>query len=154
MCSLLLPATNAMAAAGAADVAQDDPGLFLFMMVIALAFLGAVLIAVAGIVMLLLLIAALVAFGLFSMSVITAWYYRSAARGLNVFVCAVFAILGAAGSLLAAWLIQYNKQAHFSSDTVVITVCLCAGIAGGLLTGRLFLYVVKNLFRYISRKMA
>jgi hypothetical protein len=118
--------------AGIADVAESDPGLFVFMMIFALgAFVSAVvcclLILLAGILM-----AGIAATGIVSVSILTGFYRRSLRAGWKMFWLLGGFFLGASVALLIYAAICYFSRYEFSG-WYYIAIVIPAGTAGGLL---------------------
>lgn len=148
--SLLFPIL-AVAKAGVADVAGEDPVLLIAMMILLLAFLGAVAVGMMLLICLIAIAGIMTALGLMSVASIVAWRHRSVARGLKVLIYLVFAAAGLAGGFLASCVQQLRVDIH---GTIVPWTWIICGtsIAGGLLMARISLYMGRLLVQRIRKK--
>lgn len=91
--------------AGIADVADEDPGLFMFMMIFLVGLIVAIIVSLIGAGLLALFIFLLTAAGILSVSVFMAWYKRSVYTGLKWFVYLSFCIAGMVGGITCVFTI-------------------------------------------------
>jgi len=139
---LLLPQL-AHGAAGVADVAESDPGLFIVMMMLLAGFIAMVLFLmvffalVAGILLL------LAGAGIVSLSVLSAWYHRSLAKGLSTFFLLCLMAAGCGAAALGLFILSLFNVA-WASDPTHNTLIICAGAAAGWVSSRIILKVVQQ----------
>jgi hypothetical protein len=138
---VLLPET-------AGDVAETDPGLFMFMMIFAVgtlvsAIVCCVLIMVAG-----MFLAGMAATGVVSVSILVGYSRRSVSAGWKtLWLLGGFSL----GAIVATML--YGALCYFStyifSGWSYIMIVITAGIAGGLVAG----WVGKRLLKMVIRRV-
>lgn len=144
---LLLPQLS-MAAAGIADVADNDPGLFLIMLIALLALVFMVvagtfiILFIAGILML------LVGAGILSLSVFAGWYHNSVGKGINTFLNLSFITAGIIAALLLLLVLDiFNVQA-------VTTTSFCVSvIAAGGIAGWICIRITKQVLQLLINKL-
>ncbi|MBX2905903.1 MAG: hypothetical protein KF744_07695 [Taibaiella sp.] len=144
--TLIFVAKCGFAAASIADVAGEDPGLFIIMMallagvVITMLFLLLFLGAVLGCFILFLTL------GIVSLSALTGLYYRSIIEGVATFITCSLAV---AGGLMGGLLLSLLKilGATVSVDISVLVV------AAGVFSGLLFSFTLKYIVRYLIGKL-
>lgn len=132
--------------AGVGDVAEEDPGLFVFMMIFLLGLIVAILFALSGAGLLGLFIFLLTAGGILSVSVFMGWYKRSVYTGLKWFVYLSFCVAGMAGVTLVCLLLHRFEDTGYSLKTL-LSWGLPAGLAGGLLAGWIVLAAGRAAYR-------
>lgn len=129
--SLFIPLAS-IAKAGIADVAEEDPSLFMMMVIIILAFVimmlaGIIIIClVAGIVML------LVGAGILSLSVFAGWYHRSVSKGISTFLHLSFATAGIIAALLLILALNILHIQAAATTSFCISIIVAGGFAGWL----------------------
>ncbi|WP_276135206.1 hypothetical protein [Polluticoccus soli] len=143
---LLLPQL-AFAAAGVADVADDDPNLFVVMMAMLLAFVVLMLI---GLLVFALFVGGallLAGMGIFSLSVISGWYHRSFVKGVSTFFRLSLVAMGLVGGVLFALVLHLLKVplASYPSTWILVAV---AGAAAGWVS----FYFIKRLGKLLVDK--
>lgn len=138
--------------AGIADVADEDPGLFMFMMIFLLGLIVAIIVSLIGASLLALFIFLLTAAGILSASVFMAWYKKSFYTGLKWFVYLSFSIAGMVGVSLVCLLLCRFGDIGYTLKTLV-SWGVPAGLAGGLLAGWLVLTISRVVYRYFLGKM-
>lgn len=127
--SLFIPLAS-IAKAGIADVAEEDPGLFMMMVIIILAFVimmlaGIIIIClVAGIVML------LVGAGILSLSVFAGWYHNSIVKGISTFLKISFITGGIVAALLLLLVLDIFNVHAVATTSFCVSVIVAGGIAG------------------------
>lgn len=137
--------------AGIADVAETDPGLFMFMMIFALgalvsAIVCCVLIMVAGI-----FLAGMAATGIVSVSILVGYSRRSVSAGWKTLWLLGGFLLGAIVATILYGAICYFSTYTFSGWYYIMIV-IPAGIAGGLVAGWVGKQLLKVVFRRVIRK--
>lgn len=145
---VLIPAL-CLAGAGVADVADTDPGLFLFMMIILIGFLWAIigflaLVALAAIAFLL-----LAAMGVFTISAFVAWYRKSLLAGLKTSLYLAAGLIGIGGGAFGGWVYCRWLYPTSVSSSLLIWSALAGGLAA-LLICRLFLLLLAKLAERIA----
>lgn len=139
------------AAAGVADVAGEDPGLFLVMLFMLAAFVIAFLILGVLALGVLVVVAASLALGIVSAAALAGIYHRSVNTGFRIFNYLLFCTAGAGGGALAGWLLQYSRLVPLSWSTSV-GLGAAAGIGCGCLGAAVWLRLLKTLSRVVLRK--
>lgn len=137
--------------AGIADVAEDDPGLFMMMMIFLLGLVVAILISLVIAGMVALFIFLLTAAGILSVSVFMGWYKRSIYTGVKWFVYLSFSIAGIAGVSLVCLLLHRFRDMDYSLKTL-LSWSIPAGLIGGLLAGWVVLTVSRAVYRHFFAK--
>ena len=132
--------------AGIADVAADDPGLFMFMMIIAFGVIVAILFVMVCAVVIAMLLLFLSAVGILSLSVFMGWYKKSLYTGVQWFVFLSFGVTGMAGVLMVALLVTRFGHSDYSLNTL-LSWGIPSGLAGGLLAGWLVLFAGRLIYR-------
>lgn len=162
MLLLLLPAALLLAQAdtsayqgkaGVADVAEDDPGLFVFMMIFLLGLIVAGIFALIGAGIIALFVFLLTAAGILSVSVLMGWYKKSFYTGLQWFVYLSFCAAGLVGVAFVCFLVHRFGDTGYSLKTM-LSWGLPAGLAGGLLGGWMVLMVGRAIYRHFFDKEA
>ena len=131
--------------AGIGDVAEEDPGLFIFMMIFLLGLVVAIIACLAAAAVLAFFAFLLVAAGIVSVSVFMAWYKRSVYTGFKWLVNLSFSITGMAGVTVLCLLLHQFGDTGYTLRTM-LSWGLPAGLAGGLLGGRVLLTVSRALY--------
>lgn len=126
---LLLP-LPALAAAGLADVADDDPNLFIVMMAMLLALVCMTLAGLLIFAVFVGIIVLLMAMGIFSVSVISGWYHRSFAKGVSTFFRLSLVAMGIVGSGLLLLVLDIFHVPLVSSLSFCVLVVIAGGVAG------------------------
>lgn len=135
--------------AGVADVAEDDPGLLVFMLFIAIGWVFAAFLCLIAAAIAVAVILGMVAAGIVSASVLIGWYQRSIYKGVKWFVYFLFAFGGLfAGALVG--LIFYRIQHYKYSLAETLSWGISVGAISGLLAG----WVLVNISRIVYRKLA
>ena len=133
--------------AGIADVADEDPGLFIFMMIFLLGLIVSIFVCLIGAAILALFAFLLVAAGIVSVSVFVGLYKRSVFTGLKWFIYLSFGIAGALGVSLLCFLLYQFGDTSYSLNTL-LSWGIPAGLAGGLLGGWILLTISKAVYRH------
>lgn len=138
---LALPAA-ANAAAGVADVAGDDPGLFLMMMMMLVAFgIALVLLLVVSFALICLFVLVILS-GILSISVVIAWMQKSVLSGLTWFLRLLFISSGTVLGMVLIMFARVYEPAHFP----IMRWALICGI-GGAFAGWVGFYAVSRMVR-------
>ena len=137
--------------AGIADVADEDLGLFMFMMIFLLGFIVAIIVSLIGASLLALFIFLLTAAGILSVSVFMGWYKRSIYTGLKWFVYLSFSIAGMVGVSLVCLLLHRFGDTGYTLKTL-LSWGIPAGLTGGLLAGWLVLTISRAVYRHFLGK--
>ena len=139
--------------AGIADVAEDDPGLFIFMMFMLMVIILALMFTVvlAGVFWALLM--GLAFAGIVSMSVFMGWYQKSVSAGLIWFVLLCFGFVGVGGGMLIYLFAVGVSDWEYNTGNMLLYAAP-AGLLGGLLAGWIFLKVMKRLLEFVKTKLA
>jgi hypothetical protein len=137
--------------AGIADVADTDPGLFIFMMIFLLGLLVAVVACFACASLLALFIFLLVAAGIVSVSVIMAVYKQSIYTGVKWLVYLSFCIAGVGGVTLICLLLYHWGNTGYTLKTL-LAWGMPAGLVGGLLAGWIVLAASKAIYKHFFAK--
>lgn len=137
--------------AGIADVADADPGLFIFMMIFLLGLLVAITVCFACAAMLALFVFLLVAAGIVSASVFMAVYKKSIYTGVQWLVYLSFCIAGIGGITLLCILLNYWGNTGYTLKTLLLWG-MPAGLVGGLLAGWIVLTALKAIYRHFFAK--
>ena len=138
--------------AGVADVAEEDPGLFMLMMFMLSAVLMALVLTVILAMFFWLLLLALAFAGIVSASVFMGWYQKSVSAGLMWFVLLCFGFVGV-GSGMIVYLIAVGVSSLEYSTFHMLLYAAPAGLVGGLLAGRIFMKVIKTLLGFVKTKL-
>jgi hypothetical protein len=143
---LLLPQL-ARAAAGVADVAENDPVVFVAMMVLLLGFVGMIIAGLfifavlAGIVIL------MAAMGILSLSLFAGWYTRSVSKGVHTFFTLSFATMGGTGGLLLLLVLYLLHVSWVSSAEFCVSI-----VVAGALAGWVCLLIIKKILQRVFGK--
>lgn len=137
--------------AGIGDVAEEDPGLFIFMMIFLLGLVVAVIACLAAAAVLTLLTLLLMSAGIVSVAVFMAWYKRSVYTGVKWLVYLSFSIAGMAGVTFVCFLLHRFGDTGYTLKTM-LSWGLPAGLAGGLLGGWILLTASRALYRHFVMK--
>ena len=140
--------------AEAAQVKDDDdfaPGLFFGVLIMFGVLLAAVACGVVMIVSGILLLFALVSFGIVSASVMVGLNRRSLAQGFKTFIV----LSSSAGGLCAGTLIMYVLNEIFKWWTVKTAIIfgLIGGLWGGMALGFLAFYILQKLTTFLKNKL-
>jgi hypothetical protein len=140
---ILLP-TIAIAHAGVADVAEDDPGLFMVMMIMLLGFLCGCIMILALMAIAAVAFAAMALAGVFTFSALVAWYRRSLSAGLKTFIYGIAGCIGLAGGAFGGWLYYKLFNPHWPQAPLVASTSII-GCVSALLCTRLLLYLLQHI---------
>ncbi len=127
---LCFVATPCLGASGVADVVENDPGLFIFMIMMLFAFLGVLLLGMVLMVLLGLAIALVVGAGITSVAALGGLYYRSVKTGILLFVYLSFVSAGA----FAGFALCFTYNLIWPKDYLLLHL-LMAGMPAGALAG-------------------
>ncbi|RYY64368.1 MAG: hypothetical protein EOO13_18580 [Chitinophagaceae bacterium] len=154
---MLLPALFAaqicLAAVGVADVADNDPGLFVFMMFILLCFGFTLAVGIIISTVILCILAVFALMGIMSVSVLMGWWQRSFLSGLSWFLRLCF-IVGGVG---VSWLVVFLGLMIRDVDTDAIPLFLAAtgaGALGGLFCSMVFIKASRVIYRFFMPEPA
>jgi hypothetical protein len=145
-----MAATCTFAGAGLTDVAESDPGLFMFMMILLCGFFAAIAALLAIAFTVLLLICILIACGLFTLSALVAWYQKSVLSGIRALIYSSSFVLGSLAGAMAGW-IAFRLLYESQTEAIIIVGSAFLGGIGGLLTGRLLLYIIRKAYSRLSQ---
>lgn len=126
---LLLPQL-AFAAAGVADVADDDPNLFVVMIAMLLAFFVLVLVGLLGFALFVGGVLLLAGMGIFSVSVILGWFHRSFTKGLSIFFRLSLVAAGLVGSGLLLFVLYILEVPLVAAPAFWILMAFAGAAAG------------------------
>lgn len=132
----------AHAAAGVADVAGDDPGLFLMMLMMLIAFGMALAVLLVVSFALICLFVLFLLSGILSISVVIAWVQKSFLSGLRWFLRLLFISLGMIVGMVLLVFVRVYEPVHFP----IARWALICGI-GGAMAGWVGYYFVSRIFR-------
>ena len=138
--------------AGVADVAEEDPGLFMVMMMILLVLMAALVLTAIFAAMFWMLMLALAFAGIVSVSVFMGWYQKSVSAGLIWFVLLCFGFVGMSSGLLIYLFVVGVSDWEYSTANMLLYAAP-AGLLGGLLTGWIFVMVMKRLLGFVRKKL-
>jgi hypothetical protein len=130
--------------AGVADVAEDDPGLLLFMMAIAIGWIGILFLSLLGVLVMAAIALGLTAAGIVTSSLLVGWYRKSVYSGVKWFVYVSFALAGALGGAIGSMLLR-----HFVDTGHPYGKWLGWGIPIGMIGGLLSAWVLIKISRYV-----
>lgn len=119
------------------DVENDyNPGLSLFALVFVGIMAGAAAFGVSIIAIILLVIFAMVSFGILSASVIAGIYSRSVTKGFKVFFILCSIVIGGVFGCTALFTLNFFTQWYKVDDAILMGSAfgLVAGLAGGMIT--------------------
>ena len=138
--------------AGVADVAEDDPGLLLFMMAIAIGWIGIFFLSVIGVLVLAAIALGLTAAGVITSSLLIGWYRRSVYSGVKWFVYVSFALAGALGGAIGSMLLHHVADTGYSTGKWLVWG-IPIGMIGGLLSAWVLIKISRYVYgRYIAKK--
>jgi len=137
--------------AGITDVADEDPNLFMLMMVTACAFLGVVLAGFILVIILFLALSAFVGAGLIGISLFTALRARSLRKGFRTLCTLSGAICGIPLILVTGFLA--GRLFDLNLTTTDWLGILAAGTAGGAFIGWVFFRTSQLLLRALGRRI-
>jgi hypothetical protein len=138
--------------AGVADVAEDDPGLLIFMMMIAIGWIGIFFLSALGVLILAAIALGLIAAGIITSSVLVGWYRRSVFSGVKWFVYVSFAGAGAVGGAIGSMLLHHFVDSGYSYGKW-LGWGIPIGIIGGLLSAWVLIKISRYVYtRYILKK--
>jgi hypothetical protein len=135
--------------AGVADVAEEDPGLFLLMMFMLMGAVIAVFICLGVGLLLSGIISLMIAAGIVSISAFMAWYNKSIYAGVKWFVYLSFAIIGIAGGIVGSVLIGYFSD-YNSPVNEMFLWSIPAGLIGGLIAAWAIIKIGNLVYKRIT----
>ena len=136
--------------AGIADVADEDPGLFIVMMLILCAFSAAFLAIGIFSALALSVLTAFIVGGVISMSVFVGFYQRSVTKGLKFFMALAGTLVGAALGMATAFITIHIFKFSITNIYPYFTI---AGILGGGLIGLTSFAGLKMSYNYLETKL-
>ena len=146
---LLLYPQLTSAAAGVADVANEDPGLFMVMMALLAIFICVALVGLFLFFILLGTVFLLASVGIITFAVIETLYHRSLGRGFRILLRTAFTVAGFLSGIFLLFLLL-AVQVQFESSTLfkifVVVTCAAAGWNCSLITERITKVVFSRLF--------
>lgn len=153
LCFLLVIATLAFAQdsnayhgkAGVTDVADEDPGLFIVMMVVLVGLITSIILGLIAISLLFLSLTALVAGGIISFSVVMGLYHKSLRAGIKTLVYAAAILLGGGAGIIGYFLFTLLRHAHFQIQYPLL-LSIAGGMAGGMIGGWVTLRLINKLY--------
>lgn len=131
--------------AGITDVADEDPGLFIVMMIILIALITSVILGLVAISILFVSLTALVTGGIVSFSVIMGLYHKSLRTGIRTLIYTVAILLGGGAGLVGYFLFILLRHVHFQINYPLILSIVC-GMAGGFIVGAVALRFINILY--------
>jgi hypothetical protein len=135
--------------AGVADVAEEDPGLFLLMMFMLMGAVIAVFICLGVGLLLSGIISLMIAAGIVSISAFMAWYNKSIYAGVKWFVYLTFAIIGIAGGIVGSLLIGYFRD-YTSPTREMFLWSIPAGLIGGLIAAWAIIKIGNLVYKRVA----
>ena len=141
--------TNYVHKAGVADIAGEDPGLFIVMMIVMVGFITAITLGLVLISVLFMSVIALVTGGLISFSVISGIYYKSIKTGVKILIISSATVIGGAAGTLGYFIFifirHYQFHLHYS-----FLLSMLGGFAGGLIVGWVVVKLITKLYEKIK----
>jgi hypothetical protein len=136
--------------AGVADVADSDPGLFFFMIVIALLFIGIILATCILLLLLAAIASVLVLCGVVSVSVVAGWHQQSFSKGVAFFIKCCTVLIGSLIGLVASPILI--KLFHNASGSLVVALSTLAGALFGLMIAKICLKAMQLMIQTVISK--
>ena len=137
--------------AGIADVADSDPGLFIFMMFMLMVMIAALLLTIILAMAFWGILMALTFAGIVSLSVFMGWYQNSVRAGVLWFIWLCFGAVGV-GSGVIVYLIVLSLSDWTFSWGHLLLYAVPAGLLGGMIAGWIFLKVMRRLVEFVKAK--
>jgi phosphate/sulfate permease len=131
--------------AGITDVADEDPGLFIVMMMILVALITSVILGLVAISILFVSLTALVTGGIVSFSIIMGLYHKSLQTGIRTLIYTVAILLGGGAGLVGYFLFNLLRHVHFQINYPLLLSIAC-GMAGGFIVGALAIRFINILY--------
>jgi hypothetical protein len=136
---------------GIADVADEDPGLFIVMIIVLIGFITAIFLGLVAISVLFVSTVALVTGGIISFSVIMGIYHKSLLTGFRYFIVTASTLLGGAAGFIGYALFILLRHFHFQIHYPIF-LSIAGGMAGGLIGGLLALKFISRLYERLKPK--
>ena len=132
---------------------DDDFNIFLlfFGTAVVCCMLGFVLLGLFAGMVLIFMFIALLATGILSISIITAWYKKSFLKGFKTLLILLAVVSGAFFSIVSFGLISLLFKLHLDQRTIAISGSLI-GVGSGLIVGLLLFKIFRLSLKFIQKK--
>jgi hypothetical protein len=131
--------------AGVTDVADEDPGLFIVMMIVLVGLITSIILGLITISIMFVSLTALVAGGIVSFSVVMGLYHKSLRTGIKMLVYAAAGLLGGGAGVVGYFLFILLRHAHFQIQYPLL-LSIAGGMIGGLIGGWVALRFIIKLY--------
>ena len=135
--------------AGVEDVREEDPGLFIVMMIVLVGLITSIILGLITLTCLFFGLMALVTGGILSFSVIVGVYRGSLLTGVRTFIFIIAMLLGGAAGTAGYILFSFIRQSHFQFQYMLFLSTL-GGMAGGLSGGWFALKMLKRIYERLK----
>jgi hypothetical protein len=135
--------------AGVADVADEDPGLFIVMMIVLVGLITSIILGLVVIAVLFFSISALVVGGIVSFSAVLGWYHKSLRTGIRSLVFIFSTMLGGGAGIIGYFLFILLKHSHFQIEYPLVFSTI-GGMVGGIIGGWVALKVIDKLYKRLK----
>jgi hypothetical protein len=137
--------------AGVADVADEDPGLFIVMMIVLVGLITSIILGLIVISVLFFSVTALVAGGIVSFSVVMGIYHKSIRTGIKSLVYIAATLLGGGAGIIGYFLFIMFRHSHFQIQYPLL-MSFVGGMLGGMIGGWIALRLIVKVYERFKPK--